>query len=124
MCCKTIGEPSLPNETEMRKLIEQSLISNGAVDQPPHRTKSQNSSDNYTKDLVQENLQTQQHYESSCVVESKSYFGSEFDSEKHNSELMYEDLPKPITEFNKNVISPTGSNIKIVNGTKCKESSR
>ena len=45
--------------------------------------------------------QQKQHYESSCVVESKSYFGNDFDSEKHNSELMYEDLPKPITELNK-----------------------
>ena len=45
--------------------------------------------------------QQKQHYESSCVVESKSYFGNDFNSEKHNSELMYEDLPKPITELNK-----------------------
>ena len=108
----------------MRKLIEQSLISNGAVDQTPHRTKTENSSDNHAKEMFQENVQTQQHYESSCVVESKSYFGSEFDSDKHNSELMYEDLPKPITEFNKNVTTPTGSSGKIVNGTKCKESTR
>ena len=103
--CKTVGETSLPNETEMRKLIEQSLISNGAVDQTPHRTKTENSSDNHAKEMFQENVQTQQHYESSCVVESKSYFGSEFDSDKHNSELMYEDLPKPITEFNKSIIT-------------------
>ena len=108
----------------MRKLIEQSLISNGAVDQTPNRTKTENSSDNHAKEMFQENVQTKQHYESSCVVESKSYFGSEFDSDKHNSELMYEDLPKPITEFNKNVITPTGSSGKIVNGTKCKESTR
>lgn len=108
----------------MRKLIEQSLVSNGEVDQNPPDSKIEEVAVAPKKELLQENIHAQQHYESSCVVESKSYFGSDFDSEKHNSELMYEDLPKPVTEFNKNFVGTTNSNGKIVNGSKCKESSR
>lgn len=108
----------------MRKLIEQSLISNGDVDQTSHDRKCEDVTEATKKEILQENIHAQQHYESSCVVESKSYFGSDFDSEKHNSELMYEDLPKPITEFNKNFVGTTNSNGKIINGSKCKESSR
>ena len=69
--------------------------------------------------------QQKQHYESSCVVESKSYFGNDFNSEKHNSELMYEDLPKPITELNKSKPPPNGiSNEKSNIDMRTKEYSR
>ena len=108
----------------MRKLIERSLITNGAVDQTLQVTNGDNATETENKDLHQENFQSHQHYESSCVVESKSYFGTDFDSEKHNSELVYDDLPKPITEFNKSVVNTTNTNGKAINGTKCKESSR
>ena len=118
------GETSFPNETEMRKLIERSLITNGAAEENVQVNLGDNTTEVENKDLHLENWQTQQHYESNCVVESKSYFGTEFDSEKHNSELVYDDLPKPITEFNKSVVNQPNSNDKAINGTKCKESSR
>ena len=52
----------------------------------------------------------QQVYQSNCVVESKNYFGEEFKPKLHHSELVYEDLPKPVTEFNKS--SANGKKVK------------
>ena len=114
----------------MRKLIEQSLLNKQLPTELPSEanvSKAASQTNNNAKSSStfhhQESL-NQHHYESSCVVKSKSYFGSDFDAEKHNNELMYEDLPKPITEFNK--IKGTA---KISNGTihrepKSKEASR
>ena len=54
-----LGAPSLPNETEMRKLIEQSLISNGDVDQKSQDRKCEDVIEAPKKEMVQENIHTQ-----------------------------------------------------------------
>lgn len=51
-------------------------------------------------------------YQSNCVVESKKYFGDSFEPALHNSELNYEDLPRPVTEFNRTAATPNGKKVK------------
>ena len=114
----------------MRKLIEQSLLNKQLPTELPSEanvSKAASQTNNNAKSSStfhhQESL-NQHHYESSCVVKSKSYFGSDFDAEKHNNELMYEDLPKPITEFNKIKGTTKVSNGTIHREPKSKEASR
>ena len=96
-----IGGSLIHDETEMRQLIEQSLLNKTILEEQKNGNNSKDvpkiepvQKDN--REFHQQHME--QHYESNCVVESKSYFGTDFNSEKHNSELLYEDLPKPITE--------------------------
>lgn len=44
-------------------------------------------------------------YKLDCRVENRAYFGEKFTEESINAELVYEDLPKPVTEFNKAFLS-------------------
>jgi hypothetical protein len=124
---KLIGGALLPDELEMRNLIEKSLTKNNVEEQIYN---ANGINDNQQPvDIAKTNIEThqdlsQQHYESNCVVESKSYFGSSFASEKHNSELVYEDLPKSITEFNKTKTYSDSLNCKASSENKCKETTR
>ena len=52
-------------------------------------------------------------YQSNCVVENKKYFGDAFEPGLHNSELNYEDLPRPVTELNRTAVAaPNGKKVK------------
>ena len=52
-------------------------------------------------------------YHSNCVVENKKYFGDAFEPGLHNSELNYEDLPRPVTELNRTAAAtPNGKKVK------------
>ena len=122
-----IGTGLIDDETEMRQLIEQSLLNKTIQEEqqngsPVKGTPKSNHAPKDASEFHQHNVK--QHYESSCVVKTKSYFGREFDVEKHNSELMYEDLPKPITEINKCKETSNLSNGKLSNGTKATDSIR
>ena len=122
-----IGGALLPDEFEMRNLIEKSLTKNNVQEQIYNASginDNEQPVDKSKANIESQQDLSQQHYESNCVVESKSYFGSGFASEKHDSELMYEDLPKPITEFNKTKIYSDSLNCKSSSENKCKETTR